>query len=406
VRSRKPRRESNGRAPLLGGFLQAWRGYRAFRRLSRAERRIVVYSESGQDWHHFQPVLEYLTGTLAATVCYVSSDATDAGLRQDNSRIHSFCVGRGLVRIWFFQFLEADVLLTQLLDLNNLDLKRSIHPVHYIYMFHSLISTHMADHANSYDHYDTILCSGPHQIREIRAREALKGLKPKRLVPHGYHRLEQLMADRHDPPPIRSDADLHVLLAPSWGEQTILNLFGVELTGILLDAGFRLTVRPHYQTRWKTPEVLERVIAQYGRHERFRLVEDMSESDSLYDSHVMITDWSGAGQDYGMGLEKPVLYIDVPPKARNEEWRELGIEPFESYVRDKLGALLPPARLDDAPRVIRELVRDPEQFRRNVAALRRDWVFNLGRSGEAAAKAVAAISAEIVTGAEIPAAGR
>ena len=78
-----------------------------------------------------------------------------------------------------FRPCEADLLLTQLLDLDNFDLKRSVHPVHYVYMFHSLISTHMADHANSYDHYDTILCAGPHQAREIRRREELEGLPAK-----------------------------------------------------------------------------------------------------------------------------------------------------------------------------------------------------------------------------------
>lgn len=387
-------------------FLAAWRNYRAFRRLPRTERRIVVYAESGQDWHHFRPVLQYLTGPLAANICYVSSDPADPGLHQDNPRIRPFFIGSGAVRIWFFQFLEADVMLTQLLDLGNFDLKRSIYPVHYVYMFHSLISTHMADHADSYDHYDTILCAGPHQIREIRKREAMKGLKPKRLVPHGYHRIEQLMAERREPPPIRSDADIHVLLAPSWGDQTILNLFGLELTGILLDAGFRLTLRPHYQTRWNTPDVIDRITAKYGGNPRFRLIEQMGESDSLYDSHVMITDWSGAGHDYGMGLEKPVLYIDVPPKARNDEWPELGIEPFESFVRSRIGALLAPDRLDRAPQLVRELVRDPARFRRNIAALRQDWIFNLGRSAEAGAMAVAAIAAEIAAGAEIPAAGR
>ncbi|MEZ5564530.1 MAG: hypothetical protein R3F24_02995 [Gammaproteobacteria bacterium] len=51
---------------------------------------------------------------------------------------------------------------------------------------------------------------------------------------------------------------------------------------------------------------------QHRANPRFRLVEAMGGGDSLFDSHVMITDWSGAGQDYGLGLEKPVLYIDVP----------------------------------------------------------------------------------------------
>jgi YidC/Oxa1 family membrane protein insertase len=390
----------------MAGFLREWADYRRFNRLPRAERRIVLYAESGQDWHHFQPVVAHLTGVLGARICYVSSDPGDPGLRQADPRIKGFCIGNGLVRIWFFQFLQADVLLTQMLDLGNFDLKRSIHPVHYVYMFHSLISTHMADHENSFDHYDTILYAGPHQAREVRRREEMKGLPAKRLMPHGYHRIEQLLAERRDPPPVNGDADVHVLLAPSWGEQTILNTCGLELAGILLDAGFRLTLRPHFQTRWQTPEAIDRITARHGDNPRFRLVEQMGESDSLFDSHVMITDWSGAGQDYGMGLEKPVLYIDLPPKSRNGTWQELGMEPFESYVRDKLGALLPPTRLADAPRLIRELVRDPARARDNAAALRRDFMCNVGSSGRAGAEAVAAIAAEIAAGAEIPAAGR
>ena len=390
----------------LGDFLRHWSAYRRFSALERAQRRIVVYSESAQDWHHFQPLLTHLTGALGQQLCYVSSDPGDPGLHQENSRILPFCIGRGLVRIWFFQFLKADVLLTQMLDLGNFDLKRSIHPVHYVYMFHSLISTHMADHENSYDHYDTILCAGPHQAREIRRREEMKGLPQKRLIPHGYHRIEQLMAERRDPPPVTGDGDIHVLLAPSWGEQTILNVCGSELTDILLDAGFRVTLRPHFQTRWQTPEVIDRITARHSANPRFRLVEQMGESESLYDSHVMITEWSGAGQDYGMGLEKPVLYIDLPPKSRNSTWPELGIEPFESLVREKLGALLAPGRLARAPDLIRELVRHPEQFRQHVASLRNSWIHNLGRSAQAGAEAVAGIAAEIAAGAEIPAPGR
>lgn len=214
------------------------------------------------------------------------------------------------------------------------------------------------------------------------------------------------MAERREPPPVKGDADLHVLLAPSWGEQTILNVCGLDLVRIVLDAGFRLTLWPHFQTRWQTPEVIDRITAAYGDHPRFRLIEQMGESDSLFDSHLMITEWSGAGQDYGMGLEKPVLYIDLPPKSRNNTWRELGMEPFEMYVRDKIGALLAPERLAGAPEVIRALVRDPAQFRRDVAALREQWIFNLGTSGEAGARAVVAVLADIRAGHNRPTAGR
>ena len=80
-----------------------------------------------------------------------------------------------------------------MLDLHNFHLKRSLHPVRYVYVFHSMGSTHMVDHANSYDHYDSLFCVGPHHVAEIRRREELHGLPPKHLFAHGYPRLERLV---------------------------------------------------------------------------------------------------------------------------------------------------------------------------------------------------------------------
>jgi hypothetical protein len=70
------------------------------------------------------------------------------------------------------------------------------------------------------------------------------------------------------------------------------------------------------------------------------------------------------------------------------------MEPFESYVRDKIGVILPPDRLGEAPEVVRRLVRHPARFRQQVQALRSDWVFNLGRSGEAGGEAIARVARE------------
>jgi YidC/Oxa1 family membrane protein insertase len=223
----------------------------------------------------------------------------------------------------------------------------------------------------------------------------MQGLPAKRLIPHGYGRLDELIDNRRDPPPVADDAGIHVLLAPSWGPQTILPVCGMAIADALLAAGFRLTLRPHFQTRWKMPQVIDRIVERHRGNPRFALVEEMAERDSLLDSHVMITDWSGAGQDYGMGLEKPVIYVDLPFKARNDAWQALGIEPFESWVRDKLGALIAPAELGCLPALVRELVRDPGRFRANVASLRADWVYNVGRSGIAGAEAIAAIAREL-----------
>jgi hypothetical protein len=374
--------------------LNNWRAYKVFKALPANEKRIVIYSESGQDWHHFEPVINSLTKEHGESLCYLTSDPDDPGLTTSNERVRAFFSGSGLVRTICFQWLEAGVMLMTMVDFNKLQLKRSVNPVRYAFMFHSLISTHMADHADSYDYYDAVLCAGPHQFKEIRKREALLDLPAKQLFEHGYHRLEELLANNRPAPAWVDAADIHVLLAPSWGEQTILNCCGLELTKTLIDAGFTVTLRPHYQTRWMTPEFIDVVADAYKDHPRFRLMEQMGESDSLHDSHVMITDWSGAGMDYGMGLEKPVLYIDLPPKARNNWWPELEMEPFESFVRDQIGAVVAPEKLADVPDMIYKLLADPDQFRANVADLRETWVCNFGNSAEAAAKAIVQLAVE------------
>jgi len=366
--------------------LKHWQASRAFKAIPREERRIVIYAESGQDWHHFKPVIEYLTDQLNETVLYVTSTADDPALTIDHPKLRAFNIGSGAIRTAFFQWLDADVMVMTMVDLHNLQLKRSVNPVYYTFMFHSLISMHMADHENTYDHYDAILCAGPHHKLEARKREAMADLPEKDLFEHGYHRLEELMAERRDPAPVEDG--VHVLLAPSWGDECILNVCGVEITGALLEAGFKVTVRPHFQTRWITPEVIDAISDKYGDHSNFSLIEQMGENDSLFDSHVMITDWSGAGMDYALGLEKPVLYIDVPVKSRNDTWPELGLEPFEIFIRDKIGKVLATDQFDRIGDEIRELVKNPGAYKSNVAAIRDEWVFNVGHSSEAAAKAI------------------
>jgi len=367
--------------------LKHWQASRAFKKLPREERRIVFYAESGQDWHHFRPVVNYLTDHLDESVIYITSAADDPVLALNHPKVKAFNIGAGAIRTAFFQWLDCDVMVLTMVDLHNLQLKRSINSVYYAYMFHTLVSTHRADHANTYDYYDAILCAGPHHHKEIRKREALRDLPQKHLYEHGYHRVEELMEQRRDPAPV-VEGKVKVLLAPSWGDDTILNVCGVEITSALLDAGFDVMLRPHFQSRWVSPEVIDAVTEKYGSHPDFSLQEQMGENDSLFDSHIMITDWSGAGMDYALGLEKPVLYIDVPPKSRNDEWPELDIEPFESFIRDKIGAVLAPDELNRIGDVINGLVAEPEVFAGNVRQIREDWVYNVGSSAEAAARAI------------------
>lgn len=370
-------------------LLHDWRAYRAFQRLSDNERSIVFYAESGQDWHHFQPLINELLERQRRPVCYISSAADDPGLKGGHPLLKTFCISPGFMRILLFQFLRADVLVLTMLDLGNFELKRSIHPVHYIHVFHSPGSTHMVDAANAYDHYDTLLCAMPHQVHELRAREQLAGLPSRNLVEHGYQRINSLIEESRGRPVRPVGTPPTLLLAPTWGEQSTLNVCGEALLETLLEAGFNVILRPHYETGKRHPQLLKNLLGKFGDHPRLRYIDRMAESDSLFDADLLISDWSAIALEYGLGVGRPVLFIDVPPRLRNPDYDKLGLEPVEISIRWQLGDVLAPAQIAEAPARIRSLLADPGSFRENIEKLRRHYLFDTDRCAAIGAAAIA-----------------
>src|SRR5512147_2569814 len=106
----------------------------------------------------------------------------------------------------------------------------------------------------------------------------------------------------------------------------------------------------------------------------------MEESDSLFDSDLLISDWSAMAIEYALGLGKPVLFVDVPPRVQNPKYAELTLEPMEMRIRRELGRILPLDRLADAPQYVTELIRRSGDFRERSIAFREQWAFNFGRS--------------------------
>ena len=348
-------------------FFSAWKAWRRFKKLPPEWRNIVIYSESGQDWHQFSGLIEELNGPLERKTTYVTSDAADPGLARRHANYRALCIPEGLFRTIFFQVNASDLFVLTMMDLDNLQLKRSLQAVHYLYLFHSMGSTHMVDHENSFDHYDTLFCAGPHQVKEI--------------YEYGHPRLEEVIAqgaayrpeEEQGGPPV-------VLIAPTWGDTSIFNTCGETLLTVLLGAGYRVIMRPHYQSNRQSPEVIRALRKAFEGHERFEYVGRQGETESILRSDLLVCDWSAMALEYAMGLEKPVLFVDVPPRIRNPNWRDLGIEPVEITIREQLGEIVVPDRLDEAPAAIERLLAAPERFRDNMRRLRETMVFKLGHS--------------------------
>ncbi len=383
-------------------LLKGWSEWRQYRKLSADWRNIVIYSESGQDWHYFEPLVTALNEDLARKVTYITSDEDDAGLKRQHGLYRSICIPEGFFLTLHFNFQKADVVVMTMMDLNNFQLKRSINPVHYVYLFHALGSTHMVDHANSYDAYDSLFCVGPHHVAELRKRESMLGIEPRNLFEYGHPRLENLlvvaMSYQLSALQAAEATSTTVLIAPTWGDESIFNTCGDELTGLLLDAGYHVIVRPHYQTVKKTPEVIDKLRTKYGDRDNFEYQDRMDESDSLFRSDILICDWSAMAIEYALGLEKPVLFVDLPRRVRNPDWQAMDIEPVEIGFRKLAGDIVSPQQLDEVPQKIDGLLQNQENFRQRMQKLRSQMVFNIGNSIQAGAKEIARLADEKVTG--------
>lgn len=355
--------------------------------LPRERRRVVFYSESSAYWTHLRGLLARFLDVADVPVCFFSSDRDDPGLELSHPNLQTFVIDDGWVRDWFFANVDADLMVLTTPDLHQYQLKRSKHSVHYVYVQHSLISQHMGYRPGAFDHFDTIFCAGPHHVTETRALERQRGTRAKNLVEHGYQRLDEILQKRSDhEEPEPAPGTPHVLVAPSWGPNGIIERLGDPPIEALLRAGIRVTLRPHPQTARLHPDIVDDIVSRHRDNPLFRFDDDASSTASLQASDLMISDWSGAALDYAFGFGKPVVFIDTPRKVNNPDYEQLGIEPFESAIRTRIGEVVPESESGDLAAVVNRLANRPvDGSMRKVAE---DHVFNIGRSSEVGAGAL------------------
>lgn len=375
------------------GFLRERRAAGEFERLDPSFRELVFYSEGPGDWPHLGPVVLSLLREHGQKVSYLTSDPRDPGLHVQDEGFRAFMIGSGTARTVLFRKIACRRFVMTLPDLDQLWLRRSVHPVEYVYIFHSTNSTHTVYRKGAFDAYDTILCVGPYQVDEIRRTEAHYGLQPKELVEAGSIKLESVLAEFEALPHARPAGDPpEVLLAPSWGEGSLIEApIGEEVLQALLGAGFRTVLRLHPMTVRRLPKLVAHLRASFGSQRLFRLEEDMSATDSWLHSDLMISDWSGAATEYAFALQKPVVYIDTPQKIRNPEWEAIGLPAFEDFIRREIGQVVQPSAVSALPDVVRQALDQTDASRQRILAARSKWIYKVGHAVVATAEGVAVL---------------
>lgn len=220
--------------------------------MSVVGKHIVFYSERSGFYKYFQGAVEWLLANSDACVHYVTSDPNDQvfKLHEANPRLMPYYIGDKRL-ITLMMKLDCDVAVMTLDDLENFYIKRSYirKDIEYVYAFHHMTSTHLVCTKEAFDHYDTVLCVGPHQKAELERAGEMRDIPRRNLVECGYDLLDRQIAAYESRKAAKAAEGGSrrpvVLVAPSWQEDCLLDLCADEVIEPLLGRGFSVIVRPH-----------------------------------------------------------------------------------------------------------------------------------------------------------------
>lgn len=353
---------------------------------------LVFYSEKSGFYKYFEGVITYLLTHSNVSIHYITGDPEDVIFEKarENPRIKPYYIGEKKL-ITLMMRLEADMVLMTMPDLNHFHIRRSYmrKDAEYVFIPHYMITGIRVLRKGALDYFDTVFCTGPEALEEIRQIEQETGAKPKNLVPCGYTLLDQLI-EMYAQMPRAEKPRKRILVAPSWQEDNIMDSCLYDVVSQLV-ADYDVTVRPHPQYLRLYPEKFqqarESVAAFEGAH--FAFETDFSSNESVYSADLLVTDWSSISFEYSLATLKPTLHIHTPMKVLNEDLRVSADQdvPLDIRLRHEIGVDIPLEEVKEqvAPAAGR-LLAEHAAYEDTIRALREREIYNVGSSARAEAE--------------------
>ena len=331
--------------------------------------------------NHFRLLISEITEKMNLDICYVTSVKNDPILISKNKKINSFYIGDGIARTKFFLNLTAKILIMDMPDLDIFHIKRSkVYPVHYIYVFHSMFSIHSYLREHAIDNYDSIFCVGKHHENEIKETEKFYKLKEKKLVQYGYGRLDTLLKEKEVFQKTELSSKL-ILITPSYGDDNLLKVCGIEIIELLLKFNFRVMLRPHFKIMQDSADLINLIKEKFGKNPNFILETGVIPTNLFHNSICLISDWSGISFEYAFTFERPVIFIDVPKKVLNPNSNNLSNKPIEISLRNQVGNVVSPNNLESILDILKNIPENNVNSKK-IQQIRSEIVFNVGESAK------------------------
>ncbi len=354
---------------------------------------IVFYSERASYWSTFEPVLRALE-TKGEPVTYLTSDQNDPVFKAGLKNVTATFVGQGQTAYTALGFVQADIFCLTTPGIDVLQIRRSAGVKRYVHIVHAIGDIHTYK-LYSFDYYNAVFCAGRGQAKSLRALERIRGTRPKDLPLLGCPYLDRLVA-RHKAEPREPSADT-ILVAPTWGKNSLLTRLGASVVIELAKAGYHVILRPHPQSFVSDAEVMEGVLRDIEPYSLIELDRNPDGFESMSRAALMISDISGIMFDFAFVFLRPVISLgDGPVKDGFEAW-DIPHEAWEDSILNTIGCRLPVGEEKAILQTVRDLLEKDRLVSQEIQKVRDIEVANFGAAGIPIAEALLKMKAEILT---------
>lgn len=360
------------RFKLSGGKVQANTQKPAF----------VIFTDDKRYWKIFEPVCREMD-KRGKDVVYMTCSEDDPALQNPYPHIKAEYVGNENKAFARLNFMNATMVLSTTPGLDVYQWKRSKGVKYYVHI------PHAASEITLYrmfgiDYYDAILLSGEYQAQDIRNLEKLRGLPAKELVKIGIPYMDEMAArlEKEGPAP---EHPRTVLLAPSWGQSAIFNVYGGKILDVLLKTGYHVIVRPHPQSFKSEKEMLEKLMNDYPESDQLEWNRDTDNFDVLRRSDILISDFSGVIFDFTLVYDKPVIYTNPEFDLSLYDAWWLKTPLWTTTALPRLGCQLTEDNMENLKELIDSCLSDPKYAEGRSSVKAETWE-HFGEGAERAAE--------------------
>lgn len=339
----------------------------------------VIFSDHKRYWNVFKPFCDEFERQKIPLTYYTQSP-DDPALAEHYQYVTTECIGEGNKGFLRMNMLNAGVVVATTPELDVLQWKRSKNVDYYIHVPHSI------DELSAYrmfalDYYDGLLASNQLQVDMLREFERLRPAIKRRDNPIvGSPHMDGAWKKVQQLPPHTVDFESPtVLLAPSWGKNTILNRYGEKLIDALLATGFKIIIRPHPQSYTADKEMMDRLLAKYPDVEWNRDNDNLA---VLNRADMLITDFSTIIFDWVLLFDRPCIYAEAEfdISCLDSAWLEDPDTWMFKAIR-RIGIKLQESQFPEMRNVILNALRDTSLAAERKAVKEECW-YNQGNAAK------------------------